>query len=83
MKLISFLRWKFSKWTTSDILYWVGLFLFLFGILTGNYVLALTGLVIWAAGLMVLFVWAQLKSEYQRFLDEQSSLLTTIKDSDK
>ena len=86
MNFISFLRWKFSKWTKSDWLYWIGLTLILIGVATYDHygkLLIIAGIAIWTVGIMIFFVWKNLKKDYQTFLKERSSLFITIKESDK
>ena len=86
MKIFQFIRWQWRQWE-----WWQKTFIvsaFLFGVSanlsepykTWVWGISMANIVFW---LMKWVLWDGTKSAYRKFVEEQNSLFTTIKESDK
>ncbi len=86
MKVFQFIRWQWQQFETWQKCYIFGAFLMGAGVVTPSpydkylFALPVAMLFCWTAKW---WIWDALKNSYQKFLNEQNSLFTTIKESDK
>lgn len=82
MKILSFLRWKYRRFTFEDKLWNLGTFLIIFGYFINTY-LVIAGVAIWFSILFNTFVITKYRRDYEDFKEEQNKLFNIIEHSDK